>query len=475
LSANRLKTTIVSLVALMLVVGIIFPIYRQGTDEFGRAPKIYQKQCASCHGGEGLGDGEAAYLLFPRPRDFSLGRFRLVTTEKGIPNDQDLFDAISYGMPGSAMPPWEHLSEKDRWDLVDYVRKLTFEGMVMRRSEGIHDDAGLAEITERVSTRLISDPSFELSEEMTASPEALKLGEDLYVKACAGCHGLTGHGDGNSNTRDEQGYMLAPNEFTRGIFKGSGSVRDIIYRIRLGMPGSAMPSFDFGNDEYLWAIAHYVRSFVPEFAEVRTVQHRQSVPVRKVKELPQNPIDPSWWLGIDATYIALMPLWMQNDKYIEGVFVRAAYDAENIFFYLSWPDTGENVRKEHSVDAFTDGAALQFSNEADPPFFAMGDAASPVNIWLWKADKVEDLNANGFGTLELQNNERQNMSAIGVWKNGVWHVVFARSIDSLDNSDVEFKVDRDMKIAFAVWDGDRQDRDGQKSITIWHDLELIDP
>jgi DMSO reductase family type II enzyme heme b subunit len=27
-------------------------------------------------------------------------------------------------------------------------------------------------------------------------------------------------------------------------------------------------------------------------------------------------------------------------------------------------------------------------------------------------------------------------------------------------------------VAFAVWDGAHHDRDGQKSITIWQDLEL---
>jgi len=27
-------------------------------------------------------------------------------------------------------------------------------------------------------------------------------------------------------------------------------------------------------------------------------------------------------------------------------------------------------------------------------------------------------------------------------------------------------------VAFAVWDGSRRDRDGQKSITIWQNLEI---
>ena len=27
-------------------------------------------------------------------------------------------------------------------------------------------------------------------------------------------------------------------------------------------------------------------------------------------------------------------------------------------------------------------------------------------------------------------------------------------------------------VAFAVWNGSKRDRDGQKSFTIWHDLEI---
>jgi len=40
----------------------------------------YQKECLSCHGDAGDGLGSAAYLLFPRPRDFTTGQFRLFST-----------------------------------------------------------------------------------------------------------------------------------------------------------------------------------------------------------------------------------------------------------------------------------------------------------------------------------------------------------------------------------------------------------
>ncbi|MEK7879422.1 MAG: cytochrome c, partial [candidate division NC10 bacterium] len=86
--------------------------------------RAYEKQCAACHGNDGRGEGEAAYLLYPKPRDFTGGKFGLVSTWERVPTDEDLFRAISRGMPGSAMPSWGHLSEEERWGLVHYVKSF---------------------------------------------------------------------------------------------------------------------------------------------------------------------------------------------------------------------------------------------------------------------------------------------------------------------------------------------------------------
>ena len=41
--------------------------------------RTFEKECAACRGISGDGEGEAAYLLYPRPRDFTSGQFRLVS------------------------------------------------------------------------------------------------------------------------------------------------------------------------------------------------------------------------------------------------------------------------------------------------------------------------------------------------------------------------------------------------------------
>lgn len=70
------------------------------------------------------GGREAAYLLYPKPPNFRRGIYRFTSAFGGVPTDDDLFATITRGLPGSAMPPWGHLSESDRRALVQYVKSL---------------------------------------------------------------------------------------------------------------------------------------------------------------------------------------------------------------------------------------------------------------------------------------------------------------------------------------------------------------
>jgi mono/diheme cytochrome c family protein len=83
---------------------------------------IYEQRCAGCHGLTGQGDGPAAELLSPRPRDFTAGKYKMRSTASPLALDQDLFRMISEGMPGTSMPGWGILGEKDRQALVAYIK-----------------------------------------------------------------------------------------------------------------------------------------------------------------------------------------------------------------------------------------------------------------------------------------------------------------------------------------------------------------
>src|SRR5262245_59720348 len=128
--------------------------------------KTFEKECVACHGSAGDGQGDAAYLLYPRPRDFTTGQFRIISTWDNVPTDEDLFRTISRGMPGSAMPSWAHLSEDTRWGLVHYVKSFSKRplkvnasrepdrfgsggaGMITVPVEPAYDDAAKARATE---------------------------------------------------------------------------------------------------------------------------------------------------------------------------------------------------------------------------------------------------------------------------------------------------------------------------------------
>lgn len=77
--------------------------------------KLFASQCASCHGATGHGDGPLAKQLDPPPIAFTdreRARQRSVFA---------LYQAISQGIAGTAMPAFGHLSEDDRWALATYI------------------------------------------------------------------------------------------------------------------------------------------------------------------------------------------------------------------------------------------------------------------------------------------------------------------------------------------------------------------
>ena len=81
--------------------------------------ELYARQCASCHGQLGRGDGPAARGLTPPPADLS-ARAELAGT-----SPLDFYRRISIGVTGTAMPSYEgSLRSADRWALAIYASSL---------------------------------------------------------------------------------------------------------------------------------------------------------------------------------------------------------------------------------------------------------------------------------------------------------------------------------------------------------------
>ncbi len=81
-----------------------------------RGKEIYMKQCATCHGKKGKGDGPAAKFLGKPLPDFT-------SPTMAQRSEGELFWKITNGKP--PMPAWKSmLSEQDRWAVVLYLRSL---------------------------------------------------------------------------------------------------------------------------------------------------------------------------------------------------------------------------------------------------------------------------------------------------------------------------------------------------------------
>ena len=81
-----------------------------------RGKKIFKTRCMICHGPSGTGNGPGGKALNPRPQNLTLPMVKKQT-------DGEIFWKITNGR--NAMIKWGPiLSEKERWDVVNYIRTL---------------------------------------------------------------------------------------------------------------------------------------------------------------------------------------------------------------------------------------------------------------------------------------------------------------------------------------------------------------
>jgi mono/diheme cytochrome c family protein len=82
---------------------------------------IYDKQCTSCHGDAGKGDGKMAASITtgPKPSDLSDAQWKHGST------DGEIFTIIRDGSKGTGMRGYgTRLKTEDIWNVVNYLRTL---------------------------------------------------------------------------------------------------------------------------------------------------------------------------------------------------------------------------------------------------------------------------------------------------------------------------------------------------------------
>ena len=199
---------------------------------------------------------------------------------------------------------------------------------------------------------------------------------------------------------------------------------------------------------------------------------------------------------------------------VSNVEARALHSEGVLYLRMSWEDMTRDDTATH-VDEFTDAAAVEFPAQAasSVPSICMGQTDGGVNIWQWRAagesglpDSIEDLTETGYvdrypSTDSLQFPAReagnpvalshpvQNLVSVGFgtlspagdqdvrgsseWDGGRWSVVFARELSDSAVEQFDLGEGASVDIAFAVWDGSNQERNGVKSVSQFVVLDVI--
>lgn len=203
---------------------------------------------------------------------------------------------------------------------------------------------------------------------------------------------------------------------------------------------------------------------------------QESVSIRAMltTSVPADDPTAAAWDSVAASQFPMSPQvhWPTRiqEVTVKDIRVRGLHDGKQVAILLEYDDPTQDQ---------DDAAAIEFMVGDKKAHFAHGQPmgqveGGPVNIWFWKnkADKAIDMNAKGFGTLKVQ--EQQDLKGKGVYQDGKWKVVFSRAVKTGDANDTQFKPGEFINIAFAVWDGkkdpasgDLKEKGSQKAVTSW--------
>ncbi len=224
-------------------------------------------------------------------------------------------------------------------------------------------------------------------------------------------------------------------------------------------------------------------------------------------KVPTSPDDSAWEKIPPMTLplsgqVFTRPVWPEPTA--RSLTVRSVHDGKDIAFFLEWQDNTKNDKL--TPGTFRDGMAIGLPLGEAPAFFCMGQLDHYINIWHWKADwqsdldrraakakkpkkrgsvrrfeviprrasSVEDLIGGGFSTLTSKRRQGR-VQGQARWNRGVWQVVMRRALASADQeNEARLEPGKLQAVAFAVWNGENKERNGQKAVAPWFQL-AIDP
>ena len=458
-----------------------------------RGKIVYMEKCVFCHAEDGSGKGVSAFYSSPRPRNFIKGQYKFRTTPFGkIPTDDDLYQMLIRGMPGTTMPSWKHMPEVDLKSLVLYLKTLSKKFAKFKKKGKTHK---IIKIAPR--------PPF--------NQQSLERGKKFFDTTCSGCHGLKGRSDGESTERnvDIESDAIRPRNLTKPwTFRRGSHPKNIFLTIRTGLSTTAMPrhSKRIYKDDEIWDIVHYLIT-LPSLKKPKVSKEIKAIKVEG--SLPLNPEDNTWKTG-PSFYIPLAGQILEAEKNfyptIDSVWVQAIHNGDEIAFKLRWDDpTFDPILKtlakvqespppplpaEFQVDPddeetkipaetpkpqkYPDSIAIQFpankSDDGSLPYFLNGDQEHPVNLWTWisGSNKTTELSAQGLQHQREHQPDSQLVQSKVIFRYGQYQLVMKRKLITSDKSnDVQFEGGTTIPITINAWDGNVKETGTQKAISTW--------
>jgi cytochrome c len=468
--------------------------------------KLYLKHCEQCHGEKGDGEGYATPHLFPRPRNFTTGKFKVRTTPNGaLPTHQDLVNIIRRGMPYTSMPAWPELADQEVSDLAYYITTFSPD----------------------FSSRENVPKPVELPSAPGSTNASIELGKKLYVDTgCVKCHGTLGRADGSSapTLKDDWDHPIRAADLTqRWTFRGGSSREDIFRTMSTGFNGTPMPSFsDALTVDQRWAITDFIVSLSdsegPGYTNLVVARHVQapidlskgaasfaSAPVARfpiigqVMEPGRAFHPPATSVTIQAIYdaesIALLVRWHDMSAQKTGTNgpslpvapeeeeapATAQPSADNPFGEAAAPEGAQKAAADPFAEAaapaeaaseFSDAVSIQIPQQAPTgarkPYFIFGDAQNPVDLWFFDLAGAGPVQFTGKGSADLAPAEAKDLTGVASYDQGEWSVIFKRP--RRPASGAPFTPGEFLPIAFSVWDGLSRERGNRRGLSLWYAL-----
>ena len=195
--------------------------------------QIYLTNCQTCHGCAGNGLGGYGGTMVVTPVNFKQEPFR------SMPDDE-WFWHVKEGVPGTLMPVWKTtLNDQQIWNTIAYVQQMYAQPFYHDPDEGD-----------------VPPPFDTMENPLENSYAVLDSGKAIWTRECQVCHGCSARGEGMYRT----GLEPLPPDLGDGSY-GDFTDGDYIWRLKVGVPWSAMPpwGFQYSTDQ-LWTVVHYIRT-----------------------------------------------------------------------------------------------------------------------------------------------------------------------------------------------------------------------